>query len=253
MKAFILAAGLGTRLKPWTDSHPKALVPVGGIPMLERVILRLRDNGFNDIVVNVHHFSDQIISFLANNDFGVTVRLSDESDRLLDTGGGLLKASELFGNDQGPVFVHNVDILSDAPLNDLMRQHKESGRDISLVTSPRDSSRKLIFGPDGTLEGWHNLITEEYRPAGIKPSPDSHESAFSGIYIMERNAISALGHFAEVSRIDKFPIMDFFLSAPPDINIGEIRLEALNLIDIGKPETLLKAESLFRDLGTKNF
>lgn len=245
MNAFILAAGLGTRLKPWTLSHPKALVPVGGVPMLERVILRLRNEGFDNIVVNVHHFSEQIISFVANNDWGVNIAISDETDRLLDTGGGLLKASQLFAHSPGSVLVHNVDILSDAPLKEIMKLHKESGRDVSLITSPRHSSRKLIFDAEGSLSGWHNLSTDEYRPSGFVPNHDMHESAFSGIYIMEPKALEALRDYADRIGSDKFPIMDFFLSSPENTNIGEIRLEALNLIDIGKPETLREAESLF--------
>lgn len=164
MKAFVLAAGLGTRLKPWTEKHPKALVPVGGVPMLERVIGRLRQEGFDDITVNVHHFADQIRDFLDSKDFGVTVHISDESERLSDTGGGILKAGPILGRDKCPFIVHNVDILSDAPLAEIMAEHLRSGRDISLVTSPRESTRKLVFDDRESLHGWHNLSTGEYRP-----------------------------------------------------------------------------------------
>ncbi|MDE6382409.1 MAG: NTP transferase domain-containing protein, partial [Muribaculaceae bacterium] len=122
MKAFILAAGLGTRLRPWTLEHPKALVPVGGVPMLERVILRMRDQGFDDITVNVHHFADQIVDFLNARDFGVAVHISDERERLLDTGGAILHASRFLAADPAPFLVHNVDILSDAPHASLMEK-----------------------------------------------------------------------------------------------------------------------------------
>ena len=129
MKAMILCAGLGTRLRPWTLSHPKALVPVGGVPMLERVIDKLRSQGFDYIVVNVHHFPEQIVDFLRQRDLGVKIAVSDESDRLLDTGGAIMKAEELLRFSDGPVLVHNVDILSDADLRGLMQRHI----DLSLI------------------------------------------------------------------------------------------------------------------------
>lgn len=245
MNAFILAAGLGTRLKPWTLSHPKALVPVGGIPMLERVILNLREEGFDKIVINVHHFSAQILDFLSNKQWGVQIAVSDESKKLLDTGGGLLKASELFTDPDNPVLIHNVDILSDAHLKEIMRIHKESQNDISLITSTRNSTRRLVFDSCGCLKGWHNLSSGEFLPAGFSMAPDFHETAFSGIYIVEPKVFSSLRDFSTKISSDKFPIMDFFLSKTENINIGEIRLESLNLIDIGKPETLLEADKLF--------
>ena len=126
MKAMIFAAGLGTRLRPLTDHTPKALVSVAGKPMLERVILRLKEAGFNDITVNIHHFGEQIIEFLrANNDFGITIHLSDERDMLLDTGGGIKKARPFLDGNE-PFLVHNADILSDINLAELYRHHRES-------------------------------------------------------------------------------------------------------------------------------
>ena len=169
MRAFVLAAGLGTRLKPWTLEHPKALVPVGGVPMLRRVLERLRSEGFDEVTVNVHHFSEQIVDFLNHEELGVNVTVSDESDRLLDTGGGLLKAGI-----SAPMLIHNVDILSDAPLAEIMNRHLASGRDITLVTSDRESSRHLVFDAEGTLRGWHNVKTDEYKPAGFKAGADLH-------------------------------------------------------------------------------
>lgn len=252
MKAFVLAAGLGTRLKPWTLEHPKALVPVGGVPMLQRVIGRLRDEGFNDLTVNVHHFAGQIIDFLKDTDFGVDVNISDESELLLDTGGGLLNASRFLHDGSSPVLVHNADILSDAPLAGIMSAHKYSGADISLVTSPRDSQRKLVFGENGELCGWHNLATDEYRPAGFDVSPGMHENAFSGIYVIGAEVFGVLRSYASVTGSLKFPIMDFLLhnaslaaSSPQKLVIKEIELPHLRLIDIGKPETLHLARSLF--------
>lgn len=245
MKAFVLAAGLGTRLKPWTEKHPKALVPVGGVPMLERVICRLRDEGFDDITVNVHHFSDQILDFLSSKDFGVSIHVSDESERLLDTGGGLLKASPCLSVDRRPFLVHNVDILSDAPLADIMNRHLRSSRNISLVTSLRESTRKLVFDDNEILQGWHDLRSSEYRPDGFMPLPGMHEHAFSGIYVVDPLMFQPLKKYALSIGSDAFPIMDFFLAVTKKFDIGEIDLESLNLIDIGKPETLSRAESLF--------
>ena len=245
MKAFVLAAGLGTRLKPWTLSHPKALVPVGGIPMLGRVLTRLKDEGFVEVVGNVDLFSGQIVDFLLAHDFGLRVRVSDESGRLLDTGGGLLQAAKMLVDSGAPFLVHNVDILSDAPLAELMKIHRESGRDISLVTSGRESTRKLVFDTDGNLRGWHNLTTGEYKPEGFHPAPGDHEAAFSGIYIVGPSVKGQLAAYSGRIGDDRFPVMDFFLDAAKKNNIGEIKLDKLNLIDIGKPDTLRQAEGLF--------
>lgn len=250
-KAMILAAGLGTRLRPWTLSHPKALVPVGGVPMLERVILRLKDCGFDYIVVNTHHFASQIKDFLQSNDYGVTVKISDESDELLDTGGGIAAAMPLLGVDETPFLVHNVDILSDAPLDLLMRRHEESGMDVTLLTSDRESSRKLIFDSGNHLVGWHNLKDDVYRPEGFGPRETGvgndaiKEHAFSGIYVMDMKALKAMSKYGNDRELRKFPIMDWFLELPKSETIGAFNLPEIKLIDIGKPDTLRKADSLF--------
>lgn len=245
MKAMILAAGFGTRLKPWTDEHPKALVPVGGVPMLQRVIERLIAQGFTKIIVNVHHFAGQILDFLAAREWNAEILVSDESERILDTGGAILRAARLLCDDDEPFLVHNVDILSDAPLKSLMLAHRESGRDISLVTSHRDSSRKLVFDAGANLRGWHNVSSGEYRPAGFVPDDGDRESAFSGIYIVDPIAIVALRDYSQAIGSDAFPVMDFFLAGTEKINIGEIKVDKLNLIDIGKPDTLRQADALF--------
>lgn len=235
----ILAAGLGTRLRPWTLSHPKALVPVNGVPMLERVILRLRSQGFEKIVVNVHHFADQIESFLDANDFGVEIALSDERSRLLDTGGAILHAAPLF--EAGPVLVHNVDILSNADLADLVQTHERSGADSTLLVSGRDSTRKLVFDAEMRLTGWHNLKNDVYRPAGFSREGDYREYAFSGIHVVGDKAIS------EMRRIEgdpNFSIIDFLLSREQHCDIRGYLQPRLELIDIGKPETLERASAL---------
>ena len=239
MKAMILAAGLGTRLRPWTLTHPKALVPVEGVPMLERVIRKLKESGFDEIVINVHHFSDQIVDFIKQNDFGVQIQVSDESDMLRDTGGGILRASYLFDDDD--VLIHNVDILSNAELRDLMKWHRRNGNDITLLTSSRDSSRKLLFSDNGELAGWHNLAKDQYRPESARELP-CDEEAFSGIYIIGKRGLNALRKYAEKINAESFPIMEFFLSFPEGIKIGRMKVSNLVTLDIGKPETLARAE-----------
>lgn len=248
MKAMILAAGLGTRLRPWTLSHPKALVPVAEVPMLDRVIIRLRSLGFDDITVNVHHFADQITDHIAATYPGDDIHVSDESDKLLDTGGAILHAAKWLCASPEPFLVHNVDILSDAPLADIMRCHCSADADISLVTSPRASSRKLIFNESGQLRGWHNLKSDEMRPGGFRFSENMHESAFSGIYVVNPGIIADLASYSDRIRNKAFPVMDFLLANTEALKINEIRLAELNLIDIGKPETLSQADSFFSNL-----
>lgn len=255
-KAFVLAAGLGTRLRPWTLEHPKALVPVCGVPMLRRVIGRLQAEGFGNVTVNVHHFADQIKDFLAGSRLGVRINISDESAALLDTGGALLHASEFLAAGGSPFLVHNVDILSDAPLAEIMDMHAAPGRHVSLVTSPRQSSRRLAFDDGGVLRGWHNILTDEMRPARFHADDGLHERAFSGIYVVNPEALDALRAYSRAIGSPAFPIMDFFMhnvslskEDPYKLDIGEIGLKGLNLIDIGKPETLSKAESLLGQYG----
>ena len=163
MKAMIFAAGLGTRLKPLTDNKPKALVEVGGKTMLELVILKLKEAGFNEIVINIHHFGQQIIDYLkANNNFGLTIHISDERDYLLDTGGGIKKATPfLMGNE--PFLVHNVDIFSNVDLRQLYENHLKSGATATLLVSQRKTARHLLFNKENKLCGWHNNETGEVK------------------------------------------------------------------------------------------
>lgn len=244
MKAFIMAAGLGTRLKPFTLTNPKALVPVGGEPMLKRVIERLKSEGFDDIVINVHHFADKIEEYVrANGSFGVRIRFSDERDLLRDTGGAIFHAEELLSETPEPFLIHNVDILSDAPLRELMSRHEESRAAASLLVSGRESSRKLIFGADGRLRGWHNLKEDIYKPVGFEPMPEDTEYAFSGIHVMSPGPI-----YAEMKRqrlTGAFSIIDFYLAAAVMVDVKSVFRDNLRLIDIGKPETLAKANELF--------
>lgn len=237
-----MAAGLGTRLKPWTLTHPKALVPVEDVPVLERLLLKLRNEGFDHIVVNVHHFSDQVKEFLAARDYGVRIDVSDETDRLLDTGGALRKASPLLSEDDGPVLVHNVDILSNEDLGRLVHAHNDFGADITLLTSPRESSRRLVFRPDGTLAGWRNIQTDECRPAGFVPEAGMLQEAFSGIYVVGTKALADIAEYGGRIGDDRFPIMDYLLSSPSGIEIRCHSDPRLRLLDIGKLDALARAK-----------
>ncbi|MBD5203323.1 MAG: NTP transferase domain-containing protein [Bacteroidales bacterium] len=243
MKAMILAAGLGTRLRPFTLKHPKALVPVGGVPMLERVITRLIEEGFDDIVVNVHHFADQIKDFLNSKRLNATILVSDESNMLLDTGGALVKALPLLdSSDDSPFLVHNVDILSDAPLAGLVGHNMNTGADATLLVSDRDSSRRLVFDDDMILSGWHDIVSDRWRPEGFRPQADNKEFAFSGIYVARPSMIRDM---ISLGFEGKFGVMDYFLS-PMRHNIVEgWCLENVGIIDIGKPATLSQANLSF--------
>ena len=162
-QAMIFAAGLGTRLKPLTDTMPKALVPVAGQPLLWHVAMKLRAAGFERIVVNVHHFASQIVDYLkANGNFGLDIRISDETGGLLETGGGIKKALPLF-DPSAPILIHNVDILSNVDLNALYHLACEDGADALLLVSRRKTKRYLLFNDDHVLQGWTNIETGEVR------------------------------------------------------------------------------------------
>lgn len=239
MKAMIFAAGLGTRLKPLTDHMPKALVPVAGRPMLEHVILKLKAAGFNELVINIHHFGEQILDFLrANQNFGLTIHISDERDCLLDTGGGIRKAEPFFRGNE-PFLVHNVDILSDTDLKALYEYHRQSGNDATLLASRRKTVRYLLFDDEKRLCGWINKDTLQTKPEGFAYNPEHHrEYAFSGIHVIS----PSLFHYMDERWTGKFSIMDFYLQTCRKAHIGGRLTDTLRLIDIGKPETLTQAE-----------
>lgn len=244
MKAMIFAAGLGTRLRPLTDHTPKALVSVAGRPMLEHVILKLKAAGFTEVVVNVHHFGQQIIDFLRTNDnFGLTVHISDERSQLLDTGGGIKKAASYFSGNE-PFLVHNVDILSDTDLKELYRFHLHSGNNATLLVSPRKTSRYLLSDPQShRLCGWLNKDTGQTKPEGFVCRPGQYsEHAFSGIHVIS----PSLFRYMDERWTGRFPIMDFYLQTCREARIGCRIAESLRLIDIGKPETLAQAEEFLK-------
>ena len=242
MQAMIFAAGLGTRLKPWTDSHPKALVPVHGQPVLRHVIGHIASAGIERIVINVHHFADQIETYIRDNDsFGLDILISDERDLLRDTGGGLRHAAGLLHPRYGDVLVHNADIYSDVDLNALCKAHADSNADVTLAVSDRDSSRKLIVDADNNLAGWCNLSTGETRPASYRPDPSHGEVAFSGIHILRPERV--LPQLASVTG-DVFGIIPFYLNHLDTLAIHTHRLPSdTRWYDIGRPESLAAANA----------
>ena len=244
-KAMIFAAGIGSRLRPITDSIPKALVPVGGVPMLQRTLLRLKTFGFDDITINIHHFGQQIIDFLyANDNFGMSIHISDERDELFDTGGGILKAKPfLEGNE--PFLVHNVDILSDIDLQEVYCKHLESGADATLLVSNRITTRKLLFDKDMRLHGWLNHATGETKPEGFVPDVSEYrELAFEGIHVISPTLFSNMGEGTPWQ--GKFSIIPFYLSVCQSLHLQGYELKDITWFDIGKPETLKLANEYYQ-------
>ena len=241
MQAMIFAAGLGTRLKPLTDRIPKALVSVGGEPLLKRVIFQLKDAGFTRIVVNVHHFSQQIIDYLReNNNFGMDIRISDESDKLLETGGGIKKAWPLFDQTE-PILIHNVDILSNVNLQKFYQNAPLAAR---LLVSERKTKRYLLFDDTMRLVGWTNIETGEVKSPypGLNPK-DYQMYAFSGIHMVAPSLFPLME-----DEPDKFPIMDFYLRHCDKVLIEGYVKNDLKLMDVGKQETLKEAEAFLKEL-----
>lgn len=244
MKAMIFAAGLGSRLKPLTDTMPKALVSVAGRPMLEHVILKLKATGFTEIVINIHHFGEQIIDFLkANDSFGITIHISDERQQLLNTGGGIKKAASFFEHSDEPFLVHNVDILSDINLKELYEFHILNGSVATLLVSPRTTSRYLLFDAEHRLRGWINKATGEVRPEGlIYDEMLYRQYAFSGIHVFSPSIFRLM----DSPRWEgEFSIIDFYLATCRQVDYFCFLAENMTLIDIGKPDSLVQAEEFF--------
>lgn len=244
MKAMIFAAGLGARLKPLTDNTPKALIPIAGKPMLEHVILKLKAAGFDQIVINIHHLGDQIVDFLAvNQNFGLQIDISDERDYLLDTGGGIKKAERFLQGDE-PFLIHNVDIISNVDLLQLYNHHRETHSLATLLVSQRNTSRYLLFNEENKLCGWRNHETGEVKSYYPYFDPNQyHEYAFGGIHVISPEIFNWMEEWT-----GKFSIINFYLSICARTTIQAYPAENLRLLDIGKPETLAKAEDWFRSL-----
>ena len=237
MNAFIFAAGLGTRLKPLTDTMPKALVPVGGKPLLAHVIEKLKAAGCKKIVINIHHFGDMIIDYVkSQNNFGVEILFSDERQMLLETGGAIKHAVDLLGDE--PFLIHNVDILSNVDLKALIAAHSKADSAATLLVSKRNSTRALLFSPEGNLTAWTNKTTGEVKsPYSDIDISNLNEFAFSGIHIFSPRLFKYFGAYPE-----KFSIIDFYLNTCKDEKIKAYTQEGLQLLDVGKLDSLEKAE-----------
>ncbi len=238
MKALIFAAGLGTRLRPLTDTMPKALVPVAGVPMLQRVLCKLRDAGIDSFVVNVHHFAEQIETFLSEHDFGVDVAVSREEREPLETGGGIKRAAPLLASPQGRFLVHNVDILSDLDVRWLLAQDDPASlATLLLIDAPAD--RCLLFDDGMRLVGWTNVRTGEVKSPYLPDfDPAKYRRySFCGIHILSEAVFTKMAAWP-----DKFSIIDFYLSACEAGTIRGVVAPDLHLIDIGSPEKLAEAQ-----------
>ncbi len=245
MKAMIFAAGLGTRLRPLTDTMPKALVAADGKPMLGRVIEKLKDAGIDKIIVNVHYLANQIRDYLRDNDnFGISVEISDESDCLLETGGGILKARKWL--DDGETFVvHNADILTDFDLRTMIDSHIREGNDVSLLVADRKSSRKLLFDSDMMLQGWKNEKTGEVKPFSADQS-GLKGLGFGGVHIINPARFFPL--LEQYTDAGPFSITPFYVDNCHRLDIrGYIPQESYGWFDIGSIEKLREAENYLRE------
>ncbi|MGB4447972.1 MAG: sugar phosphate nucleotidyltransferase [Cloacibacterium sp.] len=236
-KALIFAAGKGTRLKPFTDSHPKALALVNDVPLLERNIKYLQNFGVTEFVINVHHFGEQIVEFLEkNNHFGAKIDISDEKDELLETGGGLLFAQKYLENEEN-FLIMNADILTDLNIHELVKFHETHLPLATLAVSDRNSSRKLFFNSEMVLKGWMNKNSGETKMAEF--NNNFKELAFSGIHCINSSI------FDNIKRRGKFSIMEEYLDLMFDNEILGFQHEA-RLIDVGRPESVIEAEKYFK-------
>ena len=243
-QAMILAAGLGTRLKPLTDSMPKALVPVGNRPLLDLNIRKLQAQGYDRFVVNIHHFAQQIVDYVAQQDYAPLVHFSDETEALLETGGGLKKAAPLFMDDE-PVLIHNVDILDNVDYNWFSRQHQPD-EDAVLLVSQRKTKRYLLFDNAMRLMGWKNMETGEVkspyeyiRRTGLSQHGEPlNMFAFSGIHSFSPRLFPLMDRFP-----DRFSIIDFYLSVCHRSHIVGLLKDDLKVLDVGKLDSLHEAEA----------
>jgi len=237
----VLAAGLGTRLKPLTDSMPKALVPIAGKTLLEWQLEKLRAAGIQDVVINVHHFAEQIEEFVRTHEaFGMDIQFSDERDLLLETGGGLRKAAALLGSEE-PVLVCNVDVLSNICLEDLIAAHDAKSLS-TIVVSKRETQRYFLFDESGRLKGWTNRKTGEVRPTGLNTNGLS-KLAFSGMHVVSPEIFEVMKPYP-----DKFSITDFYIEQCNKHVIKSYVPTDYRMMDIGKIDSLQEAERFARTL-----
>jgi len=238
MKAMIFAAGLGTRLKPLTDRMPKALVPVGGKPLLQILLEKLNVNGFDDIVINVHHFADMIEQWCDGRE---GVHFSDERKELLETGGGIKHAAPMLQS-SGRFLIHNVDILSNVDLKSFWAAG--AGSEAVLLVSKRDTQRYLLFDDEMRLVGWTNTKTGEVKSPYKNITPTCyHKLAFAGIHQMNTSLLPEMESWP-----DRFSIIDFYLQMCRDHVIRGYVQDGLRLMDVGKLDTLADAEEFLHSV-----
>ena len=236
MKAMILAAGLGTRFKPWTEKHPKALALVNGKTLLQRTIEYLQQYEITDVVVNIHHFADQLEEAIKKNKgWGSNITISDERDEVLETGGGVLKAKDFLKDDT--FLTINVDILTELNLKYFLSFHQQQQSLITLAVSDRKTSRYLLFNKYNRLCGWRNKKTGEEKI--IIHAPELTEKAYSGIAVFEPSVFDLIGLSG------KFSLIDLYLSLATDNKIAGFVHSSVRLIDVGKPESVALAEQMF--------
>ncbi|MGQ7871056.1 nucleotidyltransferase family protein [Sunxiuqinia sp. sy24] len=242
MQAMIFAAGLGTRLQPLTNSRPKALVEIHGKNLLERCLLNLKKQGINDVVINVHHFATQIKSFLqSNNNFGMRIQISDETDELLDTGGGILKAKPLFKPNE-PILILNVDVLTNLSFGALLDFHQQEKALASLVVRQRDTSRYLLFNKDQQLTGWKNMKTGASKIARPEQFEQSAPYAFSGIQLIQPELLN------RIEEHGKFSSIDLYLRLAKSETIKAFIDDQSIWMDLGKIEQMQEAASLIEKM-----
>ena len=241
-RCMIFAAGLGTRLRPLTDSMPKALVPVAGKPLLQHLLEKLKESGYRDVVVNVHHFADMIEEWCAEHAKDMNVWFSDERAELLETGGGVKHAAPLLHDAQDGFLIHNVDILSNADLRAFTTY--ATGKAATLLVSERETSRYLLFDDDMRLVGWTNVQTGEVKsPYPLLDVTKYRHLAFAGIHYMHPRLFQYFDGFP-----DKFSIIDFYLSVCDKENIYGYIQPGLRILDVGKQDTIQKAEEFLKTI-----
>ncbi|NCU03988.1 MAG: NTP transferase domain-containing protein [Chitinophagaceae bacterium] len=243
MKAMIFAAGLGTRFKPWTEHHPKALALVNGKSLLQRNIEYLQQYGITDVVVNVHHFPDQIIEAVeTNKGWGSNILISDERDAVLETGGGLLKARHLLEDDE-PFVTINVDILTNLNLHHLLAYHRQHQPLISFAVSNRKTARNFLFDQHDQLCGWRNVTTGEEKGPVLHYSAEAKnrltEKAYSCVVVFEQR------YFSLVKQTGKFSLTEPYLDLAAEHRILGYDHSGDVLVDVGKPESVAVAEEYF--------
>jgi NDP-sugar pyrophosphorylase family protein len=238
MKAMIFAAGLGTRLNNETSDKPKALVEVGNKTLLQNAIEKLKKEGVSEIAINVHHFSELVISYLNENDFGIKIHISNETDKLLDTGGGLKKAAKFLAGTE-PILIYNVDIISNLSLNLLLDEHIKSNSLVTLAVRNRETQRYFKFDPSKQLVGWINKKTGETKISRQENFECSVEMAYSGIHIVQPKIFSLMPD------TDKFSITDFYLELAKTHPIKGYFDDSDLWMDVGKSEQLEEVRRLF--------